>query len=173
MEKKQIKYSLELIVKFFFAAFILYVLWGIYFANLGYDVEKNHTIQAGLYAGEEKLEDVTIEVEGVFRSNFFQPDHYAGRFAVSCFPQTLEDRACAHIGWQKERLGGTTWEYQIIRFYRLRPDYSLDITGWIDTDGNSIISLNKDMTEIVWETADGKYIATSEAYQNWLAERKS
>lgn len=168
MGKERAKHILEIIVKFFLIAFILYFLWGIFFADLGYDVEMDHTIQAGLYEGEEKLEDVTIEVKGTFRNNFFQPDRYEGTFAVSCFPETLEDRASAHIYWHKERFDGTAWEYQTIRYYRLRPDRSLDITAWIDTEGNYTIDvLNREMTEIVWGTKD-RYIATPAAYQAFL-----
>lgn len=164
MGRERAKHIFELIVKFFFIVFIFYLLWIIYFANLGYDVEMDHTIQAGLYEGEEKLEDVTIEVEGTFRNNFFQSDHYEGRFAVSCFPQTLENRASAHIGWNKK-----TYADAYIQFYRLRPDYSLDITAWIDTDGDRFMDvLNRDMTEIVWATKDNKYIATPAAYQAFL-----
>lgn len=173
MGKERAKHILEIIVKFFFIAFILYFLWGIYLADLGYDVEMDHTIQAGLYAGEEKLEDVTIEVKGTFRNNFFRPDRYEGRFAVSCFPQTLEDRASARISWHKEHLDGTTWEFQIIQYYRLHPNRLLDVTARIDTDGDrSIAVLNREMTEIVWGTKD-RYIATPAAYQTFLEKHQT
>lgn len=170
MGKERAKHILEIIVKFFFIAFILYFLWGIYLANLGYDAEMDHTIQAGLYEGEEKLEDVTIEVKGTFHNNFFQPDRYEGTFAVSCFPETVEDRASAHIGWSKAKYGEN---YAYIRFYRLRPDRSLDITARIDTEGNYTIDvLNREMTEIVWGTRD-RYIATPAAYQAFLEKHQT
>lgn len=157
---------LEGIIKVLFVGFVLYLLWGIYIVNLGYDVEMNHTIQAGLYEGEEKLEDVTIEVEGTFRNYFFQRDTYEGRFAVSCLPETMTEYAVAHIHWSEDRYG----VFPSIRYLDRNPDH----TGlqFLDTNGNYGINvLNKDMTEIVWRTADGNYIATETAYGEWLAER--
>lgn len=60
------KRFLEILVKLLFYAFILYLLFGIYIANLGYDTERNHIIHAELYQDGEKQEDVTIEVTGTF-----------------------------------------------------------------------------------------------------------
>lgn len=160
------KRILEIIIKLLFFAFILYFLWGIYVVNLGYDVEMNHTIQAGLYEGEEKLEDVTIEVEGTFRNYFFQRDTYEGRFAVSCLPETTDKYAVAHIHWSEDSYG----VFPSIRYLDRNPDRKG--LQFLNTNGNySINVLNKDMTEIVWGTADGNYIATEAAYREWLRER--
>ena len=157
---------LEIIIKVMFFGFVLYLLWGIYIVNLGYDVEMNHTIQAGLYEGEEKLEDVTIEVEGTFRNYFFQRDTYEGRFAVSCLPETMDEYALAHIHWSEDRYG----VFPSIRYLDRNPKPKG--IQFLDTKGDySINVLNKDMTEIVWRTADGNYIATEAAYGKWLAER--
>lgn len=162
------KQVLEIIIKILFFAFVLYLLWGIYIVNLGYDVEMQHIIHAGLYESEEKLEDVTIEVEGTFRNYFFQRDTYEGRFAVSCLPETMSEYAIAHIHWSEDRYG----VFPSIRYLDRNPDHKglqfLDING-----DYSINVLNKDMTEILWGTSDGKYIATETAYGKWLAERSS
>ncbi|MBQ9091804.1 MAG: hypothetical protein IJY52_06010 [Anaerotignum sp.] len=162
------KQVLEIIIKILFFAFVLYLLWGIYIVNLGYDVEMQHTIHAGLYESEEKLEDATIEVEGTFRNYFFQRDTYEGRFAVSCLPETMSEYAIAHIHWSEDRYG----VFPSIRYLDRNPDHKglqfLDING-----DYSINVLNKDMTEILWGTSDGKYIATETAYGKWLAERSS
>ncbi|MGN0133532.1 MAG: hypothetical protein ACI4AO_02320 [Anaerotignum sp.] len=160
------KRFLEIIIKVLFFGFVLYLLWGIYIVNLGYDVEMNHTIQARLYEGEEKLEDVTIEVEGTFRNYFFQRDTYEGRFAVSCLPETMDEYAVAHIRWSKDRYG----VLPSIRYLDRNPNRKG--LQFLDTNGDySINVLNKDMTEIVWRTDDGNYIATETAYGEWQAER--
>lgn len=160
------KQILENIIKVLFFGFVLYLLWGIYIVNLGYDVEMKHTIQAGLYEGEEKLEDVTIEVEGTFRNYFFQRDTYEGKFAVSCLPETMDKYALAHIRWYKDGYNS----YSFIAYLDETPD--LNELRFIETNGHRIISvLDKDMTEILWGTNDGKCIATPEAYESWLAEK--
>ena len=168
MASRKAKWVLETVIKVLFFGFVLYLLWGIYFVNLGYDVEMEHTIQAGLYEGEEKLEDVTIEVEGTFRNYFFQRDTYEGRFAVSCLPETTDESAVAHIRLYKDSDGS----YSSISYLDETP-YQHGLR-FIETNGHRIISvLDKDMTEILWGTNDGKCIATPKAYESWLAEKNS
>lgn len=168
MANINIKRILESIIKFLFFAFVLYLLWGIYIVNLGYDVEMQHTIHAGLYENEEKLEDLTIWVEGTFRNYFFQRDTYEGRFVVSCLPETTDEYVIAHIRWHEDKFGS----HPSILYLDEDPDRNG--VQFVETNGDhSIAVFDKSMTEIIWETNDGKYIATETAYGKWLAERSS
>ncbi len=150
------KRFLEILVKLLFYAFILYLLFGIYIVNLGYDTERNHIIHAGLYQDGEKQEDVTIEVAGTFHHYFFQQDTYEGRFAVSCLPETQPETVVAHIGWSTS----SSFPSQTILFHDTKKGTHMTSAAW----SYSITILNQEMTELLWERNDGSYIATSEAF---------
>ena len=131
MEK--IKTWAERIIKILFVVFVLYFLWGIYLADAGYDVEKNHIIHAWLYENEEKIEPVTIEVNGTYRESFFCNDYYQGVFSVSLYPETQKE-ANAHISWRKEYFNGKAYPYNVIRYYYYNPEKPYKNHQHIDTN---------------------------------------
>ncbi len=169
MEK--IKTWAERIIKILFVVFVLYFLWGIYLADAGYDVEKNHIIHAWLYENEEKIEPVTIEVNGTYRESFFGNDYYQGVFSVSLYPETQKE-ANAHISWRKEYFNGKAYPYNVIRYYYYNPEKPYKNHQHINTNAPYTIDvLNKEMTEILWLSYDGRCIATEAAYEAWQAEQ--